>query len=316
MGKKYQVFISSTYSDLIEERNAVMQCLLEMNCIPVGMEQFPASNMSQMEYIKMMLDTCDYYILILAGRYGSVDTDGIGYTEKEYNYALEKNIPIMSFVIHNVENLPLSKCEKTDQGKAMLQAFREKVCNGKLVKFFSDVNSLKAAVTMSIGKCIVDFPAVGWVRGNDNGLTPKDLTVHCSMIGLSATTKRYANEADFGSFTFDYSNNNGSFTIGKDDYSFETKWSKASNTSIHAYSDAVGIEAIARIKGPFRLTDKLDGEYDFSSRCRTVQLEDAIIWKNKNGHYAVTKVIAIKDDTRGDQADEITCEYVIFSEAY
>lgn len=53
--KKYQVFISSTYKDLIEERAAVTQSLLDMGCIPVGMEQFPASNMSQMEYIKMML---------------------------------------------------------------------------------------------------------------------------------------------------------------------------------------------------------------------------------------------------------------------
>ena len=70
MKKKYQVFISSTYTDLKQERMAVTQCLLDNDCIPVGMEQFPASGMSQMDYIKKMLDDCDYYILILAGRYG------------------------------------------------------------------------------------------------------------------------------------------------------------------------------------------------------------------------------------------------------
>ena len=87
--KKYQVFVSSTYEDLKEERAAVSQTLLDLGCIPVGMEQFPASGMSQMDYIKKMLETCDYYILILAGRYGSVDlADGIGYTEKEYDYAV------------------------------------------------------------------------------------------------------------------------------------------------------------------------------------------------------------------------------------
>lgn len=85
MNKKYQVFVSSTYKDLKEERLAVTQQLLKMGFIPVGMEQFPASNMSQMEYIKMMLDSCDYYLLILAGKYGTVDTDGIGFTEKEYD---------------------------------------------------------------------------------------------------------------------------------------------------------------------------------------------------------------------------------------
>jgi len=72
MKKKYQVFVSSTYKDLIEERYAVMRVLLDNDCIPIGMEQFPASDMSQMAYIEKMLEDCDYYILILAGKYGSV----------------------------------------------------------------------------------------------------------------------------------------------------------------------------------------------------------------------------------------------------
>ena len=38
--KKYQVFVSSTYKDLIEERAAVTQCLLEMGCIPVEWSSF------------------------------------------------------------------------------------------------------------------------------------------------------------------------------------------------------------------------------------------------------------------------------------
>jgi len=44
MNKKYQVFVSSTYKDLKEERMAVTHLLLKMGFIPVGMEQFPASN--------------------------------------------------------------------------------------------------------------------------------------------------------------------------------------------------------------------------------------------------------------------------------
>lgn len=167
MEKKYQVFISSTYSDLIEERAAVTQCLLEMDCIPVGMEQFPASNMSQMDYIKMMLDNCDYYILILAGKYGSTDVDGIGFTEKEYDYAIEKEIPVMSFVIRNIGNLMNDKCENSDEGREKLENFRKKVCTGKLVKFYDNCETLKAAVAVSLNRCIQHFPAVGWVRGDN-----------------------------------------------------------------------------------------------------------------------------------------------------
>ena len=66
MERKYQVFVSSTYEDLKAERQAAISCLLDMNCIPVGMEQFPASYLSQWEYIKRMIDMGDYYLLIEA----------------------------------------------------------------------------------------------------------------------------------------------------------------------------------------------------------------------------------------------------------
>lgn len=125
MNKKYQVFVSSTYKDLKEERMAVIRLLLKMGFIPVGMEQFPASNMSQMEYIKMMLDSCDYYLLILAGKYGSVDVDGIGFTEKEYDYAIANGIPVMSILVEDIGKLENAKCEDTDAKRELLMKFRE-----------------------------------------------------------------------------------------------------------------------------------------------------------------------------------------------
>lgn len=163
--KKYQVFISSTYVDLQEERMAVTQTLLDNDCIPVGMEQFPSSGMSQMEYIEKMLDDCDYYVLILGGRYGSVDSDGIGFTEKEFDYAESRGIPIMSFLIEDIDVLPWKKCETDNDGQEKYKKFREKVSSGRMVKKFKDIGSLQAAVATSINRCKEDFPAVGWVRG-------------------------------------------------------------------------------------------------------------------------------------------------------
>ena len=165
--KKYQVFVSSTYEDLKEERAAVYQTLLELGCIPVGMEQFPASSMGQMEYIKKMMDTCDYYILILAGRYGSTDcADGVGYTEKEYDYAIAKEIPVMSFIAEDIGALPSEKCEQTDAGREALTKFLDKVSSNKMIKKYSSKESLQAGVAVSLQQCIKDFPAAGWVRAN------------------------------------------------------------------------------------------------------------------------------------------------------
>lgn len=312
MKKKYQVFISSTYEDLKEERAAVTQCLLDNNCIPVGMEQFPASNMSQMEYIEKMLDDCDYYILIIGGRYGSLDDDGVGYTEKEYNYAQQKGIPVMAFVNLHPEKLPNEKCEHANIEK--FKAFRDRVWNAKkLVKGYSDIGDLKANVVTAVNAAIREYPGIGWVRATDF-VQEESLEMGNNVVALSSTTKVYACEAKQGSFTFDYSNNDGKLTIGKDEYSFTTEWSKSSDRSIHAYSDSSNIDSIARIKAPCTLSkEKLTGEYDFSSRCRTPNIGDIIIWKNIFGNYAATQIIAISDDTRGANHDELTCEYVIYT---
>ena len=314
MKKKYQVFVSSTYEDLKEERAAVTQCLLDNNCIPVGMEQFPASNMSQMEYIEKMLDDCDYYILIIGGRYGSLDDDGVGYTEKEYNYAQQKGIPVMAFVNLHPEKLPNEKCEHANIEK--FKAFRDRVRNAKkLVKGYSDIGDLKANVVTAVNAAIREYPGIGWVRATDL-LQEENLEMGNNVVALSSTTKVYACEAEQGSFTFDYSNNDGKFTIGKDEYLFTTEWSKASNRSIHACSDSSNIDSIARIKAPCTLSkEKLTGEYDFSSRCRTPNIGDIIIWKNIFGNYAATQIIAISDDTKGANHDELTCEYVIYTKS-
>lgn len=131
------------------------------------------------------------------------------------------------------------------------------------------------------------------------------------VITISSKTKVYASHSINGSFSFNYSNNNGLFSIGKTPFLFNTKWSKASNTSIHAYKDGAGIDSIALLKAPVDIKHITCLEADFSSRVRTAKIGDAILWKNTNGNYAVTKIISIKDDTRGDAEDQLECEYVI-----
>ena len=94
MDKRYQVFVSSTYNDLIDERKEATQAILKCNCFPAGMELFPASNKKQWNVIKQVIDDSDFYLLILAGRYGSLGVDDfgtkVGYTEMEFDYALSK----------------------------------------------------------------------------------------------------------------------------------------------------------------------------------------------------------------------------------
>src|ERR1700751_4047573 len=83
--RKLQVFVSSTYEDLKDERQAAVEAILTAGHIPAGMELFAAGDQSQMEVIKRWIDESDVYLLILGGRYGSVEPrTKLSYKELEY----------------------------------------------------------------------------------------------------------------------------------------------------------------------------------------------------------------------------------------
>lgn len=165
MDKRYQVFVSSTYADLQEERQEVMQALLELDCIPAGMELFPAANEDQWTLIKKVIDDCDYYIVIVAGRYGSVGPDRQSFTEMEYRYALAKGKPVIGFVHKDPGILPANRCEQDAEGKAKLEHFRELV-KQKMCRFWDSPADLGSQVSRSLVKLIKTHPGVGWVRGD------------------------------------------------------------------------------------------------------------------------------------------------------
>lgn len=166
MDKRYQVFISSTYSDLKEERGKVMQTVMALDCIPAGMELFSAIDAEQLEFIKKIIDDCDYYILIIGGKYGSMTDEGISYTEEEYNYAVSKGIPVIAFLHDNINLLTGDKLDLDPNKRAKLEAFRDKVAKGRLVKFWNNADELNGQVAISLTKTIKTYPAVGWVRAN------------------------------------------------------------------------------------------------------------------------------------------------------
>lgn len=166
MSKRYQVFVSSTYTDLKDERSKVIQALMEMDCIPAGMELFPAADEDQFEFIKRVIADCDYYLLIVGGRYGSVTNEGISYTEKEYDFAISKGIRVIALLHADPDQLPLSKSERDLERSARLTRFTDKVKTGRLVKFWNVAAELPGLVALSLSKTIKTFPAIGWVRGD------------------------------------------------------------------------------------------------------------------------------------------------------
>lgn len=166
MNKRYQVFVSSTYADLKEERQHVIQALMEMDCIPAGMELFPAADEEQWEFIKKVIDDCDYYLLIIGGRYGSITEDGVSYTEKEFDYAVGKGLKVVALIHGQPDDIPFGKSETNSELRTKLFSFRDKVMDGRLVKFWETTKELPGLVALSLTKTIKTYPAVGWIRAN------------------------------------------------------------------------------------------------------------------------------------------------------
>lgn len=194
MERRYQVFISSTYTDLIDERREVIQALLEMDAVPAGMEMFPAANEDQWSLIRGVIDASDYYLVIVGGRYGSTTVEGISYTEMEYDYAIESGIPVMGFVHADPDSIPKGKSEMGAEAAKKLDDFRSKV-KTRMVKPFSTPSELGSVVSRGLIKLIKNNPREGWVRGS-NALTPETQTQIAELRAQVAELKQLRAETD------------------------------------------------------------------------------------------------------------------------
>lgn len=171
MKRKLQVFISSTYLDLIEERQAAVGAILKAGHIPAGMELFTAGDRSQLDTINSWIDESDVYMLILGGRYGAVEpVSNVSYTELEFDYAASQNKPMFAVVIKDealekkIRANGTSYSEKENPKE--LRLFREKVLS-RISSFFEDVKDIKLCVHESLADYSANRELSGWVSGSE-----------------------------------------------------------------------------------------------------------------------------------------------------
>ena len=176
---KYSIFVSSTYEDLKEERMALLPVLLENDFIPVGMELFHAAPASQWDVITRMIDDCDYYLLIIGGRYGTIDeNEGISYTEKEYLYAKEHDIPVIAFLPSHPEKITRDKMDKDDlevKQEKLKQFIKRVELEDKTVTRYDNIDSLKYEVATSLKNLLKYAPRSGWIKADTFKENPERL---------------------------------------------------------------------------------------------------------------------------------------------
>ncbi|WP_308389815.1 TIR domain-containing protein [Acidithiobacillus sp. AMEEHan] len=115
-----------------------------------------------------------------------------------------------------------------------------------------------------------------------------------------------------GEARFNYSNFNGHFRIGEGTLEFNTHWSKASNTSIHCYTDSTNLRGLALAPRGITLAGIPPIEdLEFTSRVRSPEVGRFVVLQNVQGFYAALQIVEVKDDTRGDAEDSLHFKYWI-----
>lgn len=172
MNKKLQVFVSSTYTDLIEERQAAVEAILDAGHIPAGMELFKGGK-SQMETIRKWIDESDVYMLILGGRYGSIEEEsGLSYTELEYRYAISKKMPVFAIILDDsflfTKAASGGKDAIFEKDNIVKYDFFKNYAKTKIVKFIKNVDQISAVIHGQLNNLLADsdYSLIGWIRSN------------------------------------------------------------------------------------------------------------------------------------------------------
>lgn len=166
--KKYQIFVSSTYKDLVEVRKKVIDTILVAYHFPVGMEMFGADDAEQWEVIKETIEGSDYYVVIIGHRYGSLSPEQeFSYTEREYDYARELGIPVLAFIRNrDIPTLPGER-ETNPELVIKLDDFINKAQANKMCNFWSTPDELATQVALALPKAFKRIPRTGWARASE-----------------------------------------------------------------------------------------------------------------------------------------------------
>lgn len=162
--KKYQVFVSSTYADLQDARQELMLALLSMGMIPTGMELYPTETNNQWAMIQQVINECDYYVVLVGGRYGTLSPMGLSYTHREYIYAATKKKPVIAFLHDHPEMLEPSLREQNREGDVRFRDFRKLMQDKTMFRYWNTPKDLGEVVRKAMPQFVRENPASGWVR--------------------------------------------------------------------------------------------------------------------------------------------------------
>jgi hypothetical protein len=148
-----------------------MEAVLASGHIPAAMEQFSPGDETAWEKIQRWIDESDAFILILGGRYGSLEPrSGKSYVHLEYEYALNKRKPFLSLVLRDkyleerIKERGLSVDERKNPEK--YKHFKELITQSHC-GFWNDEKDIRAAIFQKVPEWAQREDLTGWIHAED-----------------------------------------------------------------------------------------------------------------------------------------------------
>ncbi|HQZ42300.1 MAG TPA: toll/interleukin-1 receptor domain-containing protein [Flavobacteriales bacterium] len=293
------VFISYSHDD-DAHRNWVLQLStrLRSNGVDALLDQFNLTLGSDLAtFMEKGLTTSHRVICICSKRYvekANGGTGGAGY---------EKQVLTASLVRDQNTDLviPIIRANDLEQpvptfldGRKYLDMRDDRLYESKYDELLRNV----------LGVPVVPIPPIG--------PNPYENIKAFSNVQLLPANEQYHNPSYTGRVTFDYTNNNGRYSIGLGDMLFTLTFSTAGQGAIHFYSDSPNIRGIAIATRAHEFEEVVDARrYNYSSRARTLHNGQIATAQNVNGFYAAIKIISVQAEDRDTGEGQIEFDYKI-----
>ena len=151
-----KIYISSTYMDLQEQREAVYQSLRKLRHDVIAMEDYVASDQRPLDKCLADVEDSDIYVGIFAWRYGYVpeqdNPQSKSITELEYRRAVETGKPRLIFLLDKEAAWPPPLMDHTSaaDGGQRITAFRQELEKNELVSYFKTTDQLTSLGSIAV----------------------------------------------------------------------------------------------------------------------------------------------------------------------
>lgn len=165
MTASFTVFVCSTFSDLSNERDGVLDAIRQLKLQHDSMEFFGARTAQPIETCLEEVRASDVLVVIVGHRYGSIVPGlGVSYSEAEYAEGFNLDKPCLVYMRNDDVPILPKHMERDPEKLKLLEKWKETLQSRHTVASFQDGHRLAVRVAADLARTIKDLEEVSKAR--------------------------------------------------------------------------------------------------------------------------------------------------------